>query len=92
VDLLPVPEYLGSVHAGAGVHHRHAFDHGGSPSWRGQGDLELPIPKLRAGSFFPSLLERRRRVDQALFAAVMVAYLHGVSTRKVDDLVHALRG
>jgi len=55
------------------------------------GDLELRIPKLRAGSFFPSLLERRRRVDQALFAAVMVAYLHGVSTRKVDDLVHALR-
>ena len=46
--------------------------------------------KLRAGSFFPSLLERRRRVDQALFAVVMEAYLHGVSTRKVDDLVRAL--
>src|SRR4029079_7628662 len=41
-------------------------------------------------SFFPSLLERRRRVDQALFAVVMEAYLHGVSTRKVDDLVKAL--
>jgi transposase-like protein len=54
------------------------------------GDLELQIPKLRAGSFFPSLLERRRRVDQALFAVVMEAYLHGVSTRKVDDLVRAL--
>lgn len=54
------------------------------------GDLELRIPKLRAGSFFPSLLERRRRVDQALFAVVMEAYLHGVSTRKVDDLVKAL--
>ncbi len=50
------------------------------------GDLELRIPKLRVGSFFPSLLERRRRVDQALFAVVMEAYLHGVSTRKVDDL------
>jgi putative transposase len=37
------------------------------------GDLELRIPKLRAGSFFPSLLERRRRVDQALFAVVMEA-------------------
>ena len=35
------------------------------------GDLELRIPKLRAGSFFPSLLERRRRIDQALFAVVM---------------------
>ncbi len=45
---------------------------------------------LRAGSFFPSLLERRRRIDQALFAVVMEAYLHGVSTRKVDDLVRAL--
>jgi transposase-like protein len=41
------------------------------------GDLELRIPKLRTGSFFPSLLERRRRVDQALFAVVMEAYLHG---------------
>jgi putative transposase len=54
------------------------------------GDLELRIPKLRTGSFFPSLLERRRRVDQALFAVVMEAYLHGVSTRKVDNLVKAL--
>jgi putative transposase len=51
------------------------------------GDLELRIPKLRTGSFFPSLLERRRRVDQALFGVVMEAYLDGVSTRKVDDLV-----
>jgi putative transposase len=54
------------------------------------GDLELRIPELRAGSFFPSLLGRRRRIDQSLFAVVMEAYLHGVSTRKVDDLVKAL--
>ena len=54
------------------------------------GELELRVPKLRQGSFFPSLLERRRRVDQALFAVVMEAYVHGVSTRKVDDLVKAL--
>ena len=54
------------------------------------GDLNLKIPKLRQGSFFPALLEQRRRVDQALFAVVMEAYLHGVSTRKVDDLVKAL--
>ena len=54
------------------------------------GDLDLAIPKLRTGTFFPALLERRRRVDQALFAVVMEAYLHGVSTRKVDDLVKAL--
>ena len=54
------------------------------------GDLDLKIPKLRAGTFFPALLERRRRVDQALFAVVMEAYVHGVSTRKVDELVTAL--
>jgi transposase-like protein len=54
------------------------------------GDLELAIPKLREGSFFPSLLERRRRIDRALYAVIMEAYVHGVSTRKVDDLVKAL--
>ena len=54
------------------------------------GDLELKLPKLRSGSFFPSLLERRRRIDQALFAVVMEAYVHGVSTRSVDDLVKAM--
>jgi putative transposase len=54
------------------------------------GDVELRIPKLRAGSFFPSLLERRRRIDQALFAVVMEAYVTGTSTRKVDNLVIAM--
>jgi putative transposase len=54
------------------------------------GDLELRISKLRSGSFFPSLLEPRRRIDRALWAVVMEAYVHGVSTRKVDDLVRAL--
>ncbi|WP_405803488.1 IS256 family transposase [Streptomyces sp. NBC_00210] len=54
------------------------------------GDVELAIPKIRAGSFFPSLLERRRRIDRALDAVVMEAYVLGVSTRSVDDLVKAL--
>ena len=54
------------------------------------GDVELRIPKLRAGSFFPSLLEPRRRVDKALWAVIMTAYITGTSTRKVDDLVRAL--
>ena len=54
------------------------------------GDVELKIPKLRKGCFFPSILERRRRIDQALYAVVMEAYDHGISTRKVDDLVQAL--
>jgi putative transposase len=54
------------------------------------GDVELAIPKLRRGSFFPSILEPRRRIDQALYAVVMEAYVAGVSTRAVDDLVAAL--
>ena len=54
------------------------------------GDVELAIPKLRKGSFFPSILEPRRRIDQALYAVVMEAYVQGVSTRAVDDLVGAL--
>jgi putative transposase len=54
------------------------------------GDIELRIPKLRKGSFFPSILEPRRRIDQALYAVVMESYVNGVSTRAVDDLVAAL--
>jgi putative transposase len=54
------------------------------------GDIDVKIPKLRKGSYFPSILKRRRRIDQALHAVVMEAYVHGVSTRKVDDLVQAL--
>ena len=54
------------------------------------GDLQVGIPKLRAGSFFPSLLEPRRRIDQALYAVIMEAYVSGVSTRNVDDLVAAM--
>ena len=54
------------------------------------GELELRIPKLRTGSFFPSLLEPRRRAERALLAVVQEAYVEGVSTRKVDDLLIAL--
>ena len=56
------------------------------------GDVTVAIPKLRQGSFFPSILEPRRRIDQALYAVVMQAYVHGMSTRSVDDLVVALGG
>ena len=56
------------------------------------GDVTVAIPKLRQGSFFPSILEPRRRIDQALYAVVMEAYVHGMSTRSVDDLVVALGG
>ena len=54
------------------------------------GTMELRIPKLREGSYFPSLLEPRRRSEKALLAVVQQAYVEGVSTRRVDDLVKAL--
>jgi transposase-like protein len=54
------------------------------------GRIELQIPKLRHGSFFPSLLEPRRRPEHALLSVVQQAYINGVSTRKVDDLLRAL--
>jgi Transposase, Mutator family len=54
------------------------------------GSIELQAPRVRDGSFFPSLLEPRRRAEKALVALVQEAYVHGISTRRVDDLVHAL--
>jgi len=54
------------------------------------GELELAIPKIRRGSYFPSFLEPRRRSEQALVAVVQQAYVCGVSTRKVDQLVESL--
>jgi putative transposase len=54
------------------------------------GELPLRIPKLRRGTYFPSFLEPRRRAERALLAVIQAAYVEGVSTRKVDDLVQAL--
>ena len=54
------------------------------------GDIPIRIPKLRRGSYFPSFLEPRRRAERALIAVIQSAYVQGVSTRKVDDLVQAL--
>jgi putative transposase len=54
------------------------------------GEVELAIPRLRSGSYFPSFLEPRRRAEQALVAVVQEAYVNGVSTRKVDRLVQQL--
>jgi transposase-like protein len=54
------------------------------------GEIDLAIPKLRKGSYFPSLLEPRRPTEKALLAVIQEAYLKGVSTRKVDDLLKAL--
>src|SRR5919202_3008203 len=54
------------------------------------GSIELQVPRVRDGSFFPSLLEPRRRAEKALVAVVQEAYVQGISTRRVDDLVQAL--
>ena len=54
------------------------------------GSIELQIPKLRQGSYFPALLEPRRRAERALLSVVQQAYVEGVSTRRVDDLVRSL--
>ena len=54
------------------------------------GTVELRIPRLRRGSYFPSFLEPRRTTERALTAVIQEAYIHGVSTRAVDDLVQAM--
>src|ERR671924_1271296 len=54
------------------------------------GEIELQIPKIRQGSYFPSILEPRRRSEQALLAVIQQAYVCGVSTRRVDQLVESL--
>ena len=54
------------------------------------GTMDLRIPKLRTGSYLPSFLEPRKASEQALVAVVQEAYVKGISTRKVDDLVQAM--
>jgi len=54
------------------------------------GTVELRIPKLRKGSYFPGFLEPRRMAEKALTAVIQEAYVQGVSTRSVDDLVQAM--
>jgi len=54
------------------------------------GSIDLPIPKLREGSYFPGFLEPRRTAEKALAAVIQEAYVQGVSTRSVDELVKAM--
>jgi putative transposase len=56
------------------------------------GTVELRIPKLRKGSYFPSFLEPRRLAEKALMAVIQEAYVQGISTRSVDELVRAMGG
>jgi putative transposase len=83
-------------HVGAGKHERTPDRTGQRNGYRERqwdtrvGTIELRVPRVRDGGFFPSLLEPRKRAEQALAAVVQEAYVHGVSTRRVDDLVQAL--
>ena len=54
------------------------------------GRIDLAIPKLRKGSYLPSFLEPRRTAEKVLTAVIQEAYVHGISTRAVDDLVKAM--
>ena len=83
-------------HVGAERHERTAERSGYRNGYRERpwdtrvGSIELRVPRVRDGSFFPSLLEPRRRAEKALVAVVQEAYVQGISTRRVDDLVQAL--
>ena len=54
------------------------------------GRIDLKTPKLRKGSYFPAIVEPRRTAEKALIAVIQVAYIQGISTRSVDDLVKAM--
>ena len=62
----------------------------GTAIGRRAGTVDLRIPKLRNGSYFPAFLEPWRTVQKAFTAVIQEAYVHGVSTRGVDDLMQAL--
>ena len=85
-----------SQHLGADRHERSPERTGHRNGYRERpwdtrvGTIELQVPRVRDGSFFPSLLQPRRRTERALVAVVQEAYVQGVSTRRVDDLVKAL--
>ena len=72
------------------INHRNGYRERG---WETRvGRIELAIPKLRRGSYFPAFLEPRRTAEKALTAVIQEAYVHGISTRSVDDLVKAMGG
>jgi putative transposase len=83
-------------HVGARRHERNAGRVGQRNGYRERswdtrvGTVDLKVPRVRDSSYFPSLLEPRRKAERALSAVVQEAYIHGVSTRKVDELVKAL--
>jgi putative transposase len=89
---LEVSELIGAGHGERRPHDRATQRNGyRARRWDTRaGEIELQIPKLRQGSYFPGFLEPRRRSEQALLAVVQQAYVCGVSTRRVDQLVESL--
>jgi putative transposase len=89
-------EMEGDEHIGAARHERSPGRTGQRNGYRQRtwdtrvGAVELSVPRVRDSSYILSLLEPRRRAERELFAVVQEAYVHGVSTRKVDGLVKAL--
>ena len=85
-----------SQHVGAQRHERTAARTGQRNGYRERawdtraGTIDLRVPRVRDNSYFPALLEPRRRAEKALTAVVQEAYVQGVSTRRVDELVQAL--
>jgi putative transposase len=88
---LEVENVTGAVHgerSPARINHRNGYR---QRAWQTRvGTVDLEIPKLRKGSYFPAFLEPRRASEKALAAVIQEAYVHGVSTRSVDDLVKAM--
>ena len=87
-----VSELVGAAHGERApaerLTHRNGYR---SRAWQTRaGEIELAIPKIRRGSYFPSFLEPRKRTEQALVSVVQEAYVAGVSTRKVDQVVESL--
>ena len=89
---IEVTELIGAEHGERRPEDRATHRNGYRPRrWDTRaGEIELQIPKIRQGSYFPSILEPRRRSEQALLAVVQQAYVCGVSTRRVDQLVESL--
>jgi putative transposase len=85
-----------SQHVGADRHERTPERTGQRNGYRERtwdtrvGTIDLSVPRVRDGSFYPSMLEPRKRAERALVAVVQEAYIQGVSTRRVDDLVQQL--
>ena len=82
--------YLGERHSDTRLAHRNGYR---ARQWETRtGTIDLAIPKLRKGTYFPSFLEPRRLAEKALTTVIQEAYIQGISTRSVDALVQALGG